>query len=309
MQFYTFIINPAAGNGHVKHIWPQLEKYLETHNINYAVQTTKYPGHASQIVQELAILNPQPIMVVLGGDGTLHEALNGLQTKNLQATLAYIPCGSGNDFARGANIDFDPLKALQKIITNPTYQDIDIGFYHDAIRNNSAFFTNNLGIGFDANIVYLANHSYSKRLLNKHQLGFLAYAFSFFKAYFRQKTFNLTLTCQDTTYTFQKAFLCTITNHPYFGGGVCLMPKAKLNDGKLDVVIIEKKSTLHFWYLFLLMILPGHLHSLSKKVHHFQASSIRLETPACNHCHADGEDLACAPSNLTFTIKKQHFII
>ena len=199
MQLYSFIINPAAGNGHINHIWPKLETYLQKKQVDYSIHTTKYPGHATKIVQELANAIPKPTIIVLGGDGTLHEALNGLQEANLQASLAYIPCGSGNDFARGAKINANPLISLQKILTKPTKIDLDIGYYTDKIRHTQAFFTNNLGVGFDANIVYTANHSYIKRILNKHRLGFLAYAFSFFKAFYQQETFNLTLTCNEQT--------------------------------------------------------------------------------------------------------------
>lgn len=309
VRFYTFLINPAAGNGHVKKVWPSLEKYLDSQQVNYAVQYTTHPGHASELVKEINRIHPQAIIVVMGGDGTLHEVLNGLQQNNLEHTLAYIPCGSGNDFARGANISADPLVALKKILHQTTPTLIDIGFYKDLNHQNYSFFTNNLGIGFDASIVFCANHSYIKRLLNKYRLGFLAYAFSFFKAFLRQRTFTVNVKTNQRSYTFKHAFLCTITNHPYFGGGVCLMPKAKLNDGKLDLVIIEKFTTIRFLLIFLLMILPKQLHVYSKKVHHFQAEEFEISTNARNHCHADGEDLPKDYYHLTFCVKKQKFLL
>lgn len=309
VRFYTFLINPTAGNGHAKNIWPILERYLDEQNINYAVQYTKYKGHALQLVTQINTAHPNSIIVVLGGDGTLHEVLNGLQIHQLENTLAYIPCGSGNDFARGAKISADALSALKSILkqTQPTL--IDIGFYEDQNQKTQSFFTNNLGIGFDATIVYYANHSYMKRLLNKHRLGFLAYAFSFFKAFLHQRPFCVKVKTKQQTYTFKHAFLCTITNHPYFGGGVCLMPTAKLNDGKLDLVIIEKNTTLRFILIFLLMILPKHLHTHSKNVHHFQSDYFEVYTTHKNHCHADGEDLPQDSYCLSFFVRKQKFLL
>lgn len=309
LTHYHFIINPIAGSGHAKQVWPKIEQILQTGNILYSFEESKYAGHTEKLTRLHALNHPKDVIVLLGGDGTLHEAVNGLHKHTkISATLAYIPCGSGNDFARGLAIPSDPLKALDNILNARAPRLVDIGHYHEKIRNESAFFTNNIGIGFDAQVVYLTNHSPLKRLLNKYHLGFLSYAALFFKALKKQKTFRLIVSSSKGTQIFDQAFLCTTTNHPYFGGGVALMPKAKINDGKLDLVVIEKKKTSTFLRLFLLMILPGHLHIFSRHVHHLQVDKLKLTTILPEHGQADGEEMKELPFEIDFSINQQAFL-
>ena len=113
---YHFIINPVAGSGHAKIVWPKLRQILQTRNISYSFDESRYPGHTEKLCRQYALNHPQAVIVLLGGDGTLHEAVNGLHKKTkVSATLAYIPCGSGNDFARGLSIPADPVKAVRNI--------------------------------------------------------------------------------------------------------------------------------------------------------------------------------------------------
>ncbi|ASR41197.1 diacylglycerol/lipid kinase family protein [Ligilactobacillus agilis] len=306
---YHFIINPVAGSGHAKIVWPKLRQILQTRNISYSFDESRYPGHTEKLCRQYALNHPQAVIVLLGGDGTLHEAVNGLHKETkVSATLAYIPCGSGNDFARGLSIPADPVKALDKILAAKAPRLVDIGHYTEKFRNESAFFTNNIGIGFDAQIVYLTNHSPLKRWLNKYHLGFLSYAALFFKALKKQPTFKLEVTNPKGHQVFEQAFLCTTTNHPYFGGGVNLMPTAKINDGKLDLVVIEKKRTWPFLRLFLLMILPGHFHIFSRRVHHLQAPKLKLAVSSAEHGQADGEEMGTEPFEISFSINQQAFL-
>ena len=141
---YLFIVNPEAGSGHAQQVWPQLRHWLNEQQLLYSVHFTHYPHHEYQLAQELAhYLTSTTILVVVGGDGTLHETLNGLHHADVQATIGYIPCGSGNDFARGANIPADPLAALQKITTATDPTTLDIGVFYEKTRNITAVFTNN----------------------------------------------------------------------------------------------------------------------------------------------------------------------
>ena len=307
---YLFIVNPEAGSGHAQQVWPQLRHWLNEQQLLYSVHFTQYPHHEYQLAQELAhYLTSTTILVVVGGDGTLHETLNGLHHAGVQVTIGYIPCGSGNDFARGANIPADPLAALQKITTTTDPTTLDIGVFYEKTRNITAVFTNNLGIGFDARVVHQTNRAPSKKFLNKVRLGISSYVLSAINAFFRQRAFQLTATIDGKTQTYERAFLVTTTNHPYFGGGVPIMPLAKMNDGKLDLVIIEKKSTLKFIWLFITILLPGHRYLSFRNFHHFQANQIDLSTTSSEFGQADGEVLNSDPFNISFTLSKQQFLI
>ncbi|ANK59721.1 diacylglycerol/lipid kinase family protein [Loigolactobacillus backii] len=305
---YVVLLNEFAGGGQSKAAWPKLAQRLNQHLINYQLYRTEYPGHATKLAYKLAQEAPaDTILIVVGGDGTLHEALNGLQQipKNT-IILAYIPCGSGNDFARGAGISRQPLTALEQLLKVRQPRTFDVGHYQEALAHEHGFFMNNIGIGFDAAVVHATNRAPSKRYLNKYHLGSLAYIVSLVGTFFRQQAFPVKITSQQTTTEFKRAFLVTTTNHPYFGGGVPIMPSASMHDHKLDLVVMERVNTLYFIFLFIMMFL--HLHTHFKAVHHFKAEELRIQTASPEFGQADGENMGKRAFDITFDVHHQRFL-
>ena len=130
---------------------------------------------AERIAHRFASAAATHVVMVVGGDGTLHETLNGLIKANSSLPLAYIPAGSGNDFARGYGLSQDPMTALQQALDAQHPTPINVGHYYDAIKQEEGYFLNNLGVGFDAAIVSQANASSAKKRLNRWHLGNLSY--------------------------------------------------------------------------------------------------------------------------------------
>ena len=145
---YCFIVNKVSGNGRALKIWNKIEKKLMKKNVLYCVQFTEKPKHATFIVQELINEKSNCIIVVVGGDGTIHEVLNGLIGSNIP--LGIIPAGSGNDFSRGLGISLEHDKALDRIL-NGEFKIIDIGIV------NSTYFCTVAGIGFDGEVAYVSD--------------------------------------------------------------------------------------------------------------------------------------------------------
>lgn len=114
---YTFIINPHSRSGKGLTIWHTVEAQLEQRQICYTAFFTKYQRQATTYVRKLTSDGSSRVLVVLGGDGTLNEVINGICFPE-RVTLGYIPTGSSNDFARSFGIPNDPLRALE-IILNP----------------------------------------------------------------------------------------------------------------------------------------------------------------------------------------------
>lgn len=309
-QHYEIILNQFAGSGRAQVVWPKLQQQLDHAKATYQVHETQYAGHANQLAQDiLDHQSTQMILLIIGGDGTLHEALNGAaQRPDAKPVLAYIPCGSGNDFARGAGIDLEPTVALQHLLTQPQQHTLDIGFCENLENHNWCVFSNNIGIGFDAHVVHRTNLSASKRYLNKYHLGSFAYLASLIGAFFKQTAFPIQIQTPQTQTQFKRAFLVTTTNHPYFGGGVPIMPQATLDDGRLDLVVVERIPTLAFIGLFALMMLPGHLHTSFKAVHHFQAETLTITSATPQFGQADGEDLGKRAFHFKFGVRHQQFI-
>ena len=123
---YSFIINPNARSGKGLRAWKLIEHRLEEKSVPYQVFFTKYQGHATQIARTLTQEKDCRSLIVLGGDGTLNEAVNGIADL-ARVTLGYIPIGSSNDFARSLKLEQDPLKALEKILTPSGYIPVNIG--------------------------------------------------------------------------------------------------------------------------------------------------------------------------------------
>ena len=305
---YHFIINPSAGNGRAQKSWTKIQKELHRSTLKYSYYLTTSSTDLNQHLRQQAKLKPTTIFVILGGDGSLYHALNAVAfPTKLDVTLGYIPCGSGNDFAKAAQISTDPNKALAQLFAQKTPRTLDLGYFKTS--DHVGVFSNNLGLGFDARIVEMTNNSRLKKQLNKLHLGKFAYAACFFKALKCQKPFELTVTSPNfPAKNFSHAFLCTITDQPYFGGGVALFPKARLDDGNLTLVVIEKKNLLNFLSIFLLMLLPGAYHLRARSLSFYTTKQLELTTTAPQIIQVNGETFTFPPGDLRLEIKQQKFI-
>lgn len=118
MKKYLFLINPAAGSGKAADVWCLLQTLLAKENVDYDFCFSKHPGHPRAIANDTGKQRKYGCLVVVGGDGTLHEVIDGLyqQAKQEKMMVAYIPAGTGNDFARGYGISTDPRIALQQVL-------------------------------------------------------------------------------------------------------------------------------------------------------------------------------------------------
>ena len=113
---YDFIINPKARSGMGMKAWQKIESELKARHINYRVYLTKRRGHAAKTAAFITADDKRHTIVVLGGDGTVNEVVNGIKRPDL-ITFGYIPIGSSNDFARGLKLPKDPMKALQSVLS------------------------------------------------------------------------------------------------------------------------------------------------------------------------------------------------
>lgn len=289
------IVNDQAGSGNAKKVLTLTEIYLKEKDIPYITYLTEYAGHEKKITSDLLdtllidwnhATKPFPLLVVLGGDGTLHEVINILQPYP-NIPIAYIPGGSGNDFARGVSLSRKTKEAIDRILLIDEPQPVNLIKAWFKEQDEVRYILNNIGIGLDANIVTTANHSKTKKVLNKLHLGSLAYLAAIFKVINKQKAFPISFKTDQQSFHFDQGYLCSITNHPYFGGGVAIDPTASPFNEEISVILVEKVNIFEIIYLAIRIFSKTHL--TSKYIHHFKTTHLEVTSPSEQFAQTDGE--------------------
>lgn len=301
------ILNRKAGNGESVRVWKSIKMFLKKNQIDFQIHSTQKNGDGIRIAKNLADnIDKQTKILVLGGDGTLNQSVNGVKlSKNSNTPLAYIPAGSGNDFSRGIKLNHvKPIVLLQDILSMQEPRSIDIG--KATFSDKTKYFVNNIGIGFDANTVYTTNHSRRKDFLNKMKLGTLSYVSSLIKVIKEQGAFPLTVTTKHGMKKFDQAYIVSATNHPYFGGGIAIDPLATPFDGKLDLVVVNKIKGKTFIKLFTKLLTDGS-HLKDENVWHIQSNEFTLSSLHNEYGQMDGEELEPQQFEINFEVSSHPF--
>lgn len=315
---YHLLINPAAGSGNGGKKAEKIIQLLDDGDYTYTPYYTKAPGDEKRIIERIVELlspwsencdkdyidNSFHLLVVVGGDGTLHQVVNHFYTLGIERPVSYIPAGSGNDFARGIGLSRDPEKALEQITSALQPQPINIFQYEEKIREEKGIVLNNVGIGLDALIVATTNASTSKKVLNKYHLGSASYALYLVKAILTQKTFPILVELNGQSLSFERTFLCTTTNIPYFGGGIAIAPMADPKKDIIDLVVVEKPN-LPAILRFLIQLLRKK-HTDNKHYQHFTSSRIRIVSVDPQYGQADGENMGRRSFDIHFSTGTQY---
>jgi YegS/Rv2252/BmrU family lipid kinase len=310
MKNIYFIINPQAKNGYCKKVWRSLEKILLEKKISYLAFFTKFPGHAKEIVQTIAgkTEGKRVIIVAVGGDGTMHEVINGAESFD-HVHVSFIPAGSGNDFSRGFNIAKKPKQALIDLLDEieKNYSAfIDLGKI-SIEEKNELYFINNMGAGFDAVIAKEVNTSKLKRIFNRLSLGKFVYVYFLLKNLFFYKPANIELKVDGIDYSFRSAWFVAVSNQPFYGGGMKISPSASPVDGKLNITVVHQLSKIKLLFVFMTVFWGGH--TRFKEVTSLTGKTVQVFSNMPLFVHADGEDIGCTPVTITTCQKHMPVIL
>ncbi len=274
---YYFIVNKTAGNGKGLRVWETMETLLKNRVVSYNVSFTEHTGHAGELMEQIDE-NRLTAVVVVGGDGTIHEVVNGLVGKKV--ALGIVPAGSGNDLARSLGVPFDSIGALDRILAGGV-RSIDVP------KVGEEYFISIAGLGFDGKVAQVTNKSRMKRFLNKVGLGGLSYVINIFNVLFTYKPLKVAITVDGEMNEYEDVWLVAVANLPYYGGGIMICPDARADDGLLDVCVV---SGIGRWEL--LLVFP--LAFKGKHVNHRHVTMLRglsvqvtPENPLIMQC--DGE--------------------
>ncbi len=285
---YYFIINPTSQSSLGLTTWrQQLRPYLNKKGISYHAVFSKYAQHCTEIVYKITKeAKEKCTLVILGGDGSINEAVNGYVPSDL-CTLAFIPIGSSNDFARGMSIKGTPIQILKNILNKEHEVNLDCGVVKASGQEARKFIVSS-GIGFDAAVTNEASVSPLKKVLNKIHLGKFIYVCIAIKQLFGQKLQTATVILDNEKVVHLKRFYFAASqNLPYEGGGFMFAPGASPTDGILNVCIAHTLSKLQVLCL-LPTAFPGkHLAFKGIELYPYKHMRIILEEPFC--VHTDGE--------------------
>lgn len=285
-----FIVNTTSRSGRGLVVWKKVKSVLKENGIKFKAYETKYEKHATELARKLTD-NVKEItdIVVLGGDGTINEVINGIvDFENVR--FGVIPTGSGNDFARGLGIKGKPEEIIKNIIGQINSTPIDIGKVTWG-ENKSRLFAISSGVGLDAIVTKKTNTSRLKKVLNKLKLGKLTYVILTVQTLFSMDTFDVNIDDEDNdNRRFDKVIFMACMNFRDEGGGVPMAPGASPTDGKLSVASaagIPKWKT-----FFCLPLLVAAKQDKIKEFDIFESGKYILTTDKPATLHTDGEYIA-----------------
>lgn len=282
---YDFIVNPKARSGMGEMTWKMLEPELKKRRIPYKVHMTEKRNHAKKIAEDITSDGKEHTLIVLGGDGTINETVNGIRAVE-KTTLGYIPIGSSNDFARGLGIPKEPSEALEAVLDPKKIIHMDIGTL-TSTAGTKRFLVSG-GIGFDAAVCHEVCVSRWKVLLNKLGLGKLSYAVVALDRLKKDRPVHMTLISEDGgRREFPQTYFAAFMNLQYEGGGFQFCPAASPEDGMLDVIVAHGLSAPKI--LCLLPLAFWGKHTGFKGVTILRCRSARVEVSAPLALHTDGE--------------------
>ena len=282
---YEFIVNPQARSGRGRKLWEKIEAELKKRKTDYRVHMTAGKGHAGEIAGALSSSDEKCTIVVMGGDGTINEVLNGIVFSE-NVTLGYIPIGSSNDFARGMGIPKKLEKALDVVLFPQKVIQMDVGKLYTG--GKTMFFGVSSGIGFDASVCHKVSVSRWKNMLNRLHLGKLTYAVVALERLLRDKPVRAEVILEDgRKYTFEKMFFAAFMNLPCEGGGFRFCPDALPDDGVLDVFLVSGISKLKILFLLPAVYLGARLNC--RGITRLRCRYLELKTEKPMTVHTDGE--------------------
>jgi diacylglycerol kinase (ATP) len=296
---YAFIVNPEAGKGRGRATLHALRREVEVRGIQADIFETERSGDG----QMLAARADAEVVVAVGGDGTINEVANGIIGSG--KVLGVIPAGSGNDFVKSARIPTRTSEAVNVLLAHRTTS-IDIGCIvsnsrigHAQSNSQERFFVNGVGIGFDAAVAEQTRHT---RNLSGVMLYLVAVLRTLRK--YRPCQFHIEI---DSDSMSGRTLLVAIGNGACAGGGFYLTPDAMLDDGLLDVCVIEAKSALQI--LKLVPKVMGARHVGTSGVSLRRGKRVRIETEEPVFVHADGEILGHAARSITVEIRSRQLTV
>jgi len=273
----ALFLNPVAGRGRAKRRLPRVLELLEAAGIHVEVHQSTGVGDLENQVRE-AVRNGTTQLIVAGGDGSVHEAVNGIMAAGGGGALGVVPVGTGNDFAKAAGIPLDWEAATtllaRRVADGAHPRSIDLG------RMNERWFANGAGIGLDAKVTQIAR-SY------RWPIGDLVYLAAIFRAMLDGIATPEILIRSDELQWEGPLTLANVSNGPWVGGMFHIAPMAKNDDELLELLIAAPVTRRRI--LQLLPKLMRGTHMRETEIVHASVRRVTVSASTAVPSHLDGE--------------------
>lgn len=320
MKFHV-VVNPVGASGRTlkkfQSLFPVMQSSGNEIEVHYSTKEFGIGDICHKLTRDLKedeFIN----LIVVGGDGTLNVALNGMEHIS-QIHLGYIPAGSGNDLAKGIELTDDLVALTKQIMEGNIKRTMDIGKVYmegisDALVAGRSLgrydkdgrcyrrFHDSTGLGFDAAICQAADASKAKHTLNKLHLGKLIYIFCAIKLIFTTRRQDLKVITDDVEQLYRECLLFVAMNNTYEGGGFKFCPEAKNNDHLLDLCIATTRSNGAFFKIFPSAYDGNHVKY--DEIHMNRGKHIFVSSPEPQWVHTDGE-VVCKAMRLDISTEKE----
>lgn len=286
------VINPTAGGGRGLEDWPYISKLLRDHQIVHEYAFTERKYHATELVVEAVAAGFRKI-IIAGGDGTIHEVVNGLfiqqEVDPKEVLLAVVGVGTGNDWMRMFGVPKKYSEAVRAIVEGNSFlQDVGRITYHEASYRQSRYFVNGAGIGFDAFTIKTYH-----QMLGRWRRGKWLYIRSIAKALARFHASGVRVWVDGEETVNDLVFSASIGIGKYSGGGLIQVPDAVADDGLFDLTVIRRMGVLRVLYSFKALF-NGKIYDLPRVSNH-RGRRIRFDSSPEVWLEADGELLGNTP--------------
>ncbi len=279
------IINPNTFTQKNRDVWHNLKQKLKLRQYVFSEFFSPSKSDCEQIINQ-SITQGQTNFVVVGGDGTFNEVVNAIlkneNTSSEKFTLALIPTGTGNDWARMHHISTD-ISQLESMFLNGRIITHDLG--EVVVKNDyditKRYFVNIAGLAFDAEVILRMNKSSHLKKGNK-----ILYLKNLFLSLVSHKTIPCTIELEGMAFN-KNVFSIAVGICKYNGGGMMQVPMADFTDGLLDMIVIEPMNIREI--ITQLPKLYKGTHISYKKVHHYRASYVNIKPQRQMYCEVEGE--------------------
>lgn len=294
------IVNPVAGQGRGLKDWPIISTLLTENNIDYKARFTLRKHHATELAF-WAINNGYRQIVVVGGDGTIHEVVCGVFYQKLikpsQCVLAVIPVGTGNDLIKMFGIATSYSESIKAIVNGYSFmQDVGQMSFYESKVNQVRYMANSSSIGFSAAVCRKFN-----TLREKGYYGKALYAWAALLMAFRYKNRRASVILDGKTVFCNELFSIAISIGKYTGGGMSQTPYAIADDGLFDVTIVPKKNRFRLFTRFKALY-TGNIYNITG-ISMYRAKHVQIISELETELEIDGESTYC--SDFDFNIQSR----